>query len=207
MTEARRHPTTHHPRDDTGGTTRRGRATRLAWLPTLLGVLALAAIGQAQGQAGRDRREQQIAEIQKQIDELNKKLDALRKAGDGEARRRGRRARRRARVGQGAGLAVDRPGEHGRADRRPLGLRGRPDHLLGRHRLRRPAQDDQQRHHLRAPVRPGRRPSPSATSASPRRTRTSSGSAPARTTRGTRSPTATASTSRPTAARPGRTWA
>ena len=33
-------------------------------------------------------------------------------------------------------------------------VESRPDDLLGRHRLRRPAQDHQQRHHLRAPVRP-----------------------------------------------------
>ena len=59
------------------------------------------------------------------------------------------------RLDQGVHLAVHRPGQHGRPHHRHLRLRGRPDHLLGRHRLRRPAQDDQQRRHLRAPVRQG----------------------------------------------------
>ncbi|MCA1684977.1 MAG: PDZ domain-containing protein, partial [Planctomycetia bacterium] len=58
---------------------RTGRATRLAWLPTFLGVLALAAIGQARAQ--NPARDQQVAEIQKQIEELSKKLDALKKSG------------------------------------------------------------------------------------------------------------------------------
>ena len=52
-------------------------------------------------------------------------------------------------------MALHRPGRHGRPHHRPLRLRGRPDHLLGRHRLGRAAQDRQQRHHLRASVRQG----------------------------------------------------
>ena len=82
-----------------------------------------------------------------------------------------------------------------------------PSTLLGRHRLRRPAQDDQQRRHLRAPVRPrghrldrrrrGRPVRPQHRLGRHRRGQ------PAQLA----SPTATASTSPPTAARPGRTWA
>ena len=61
------------------------------------------------------------------------------------------------------------PANMGGRDHRPRRRRGRPDHLLRRHRVRRAAQDDQQRHHLRAPVRQAKRPSPSATWPSPRR--------------------------------------
>ena len=57
------------------------RAKRLAWLPTLLGVLALASVnGATRGQAPSPARDQQIAEIRKQMEELSKKLDALSKA-------------------------------------------------------------------------------------------------------------------------------
>src|SRR5260370_42104842 len=66
-------------------TTRNDRVTRFAWLPTLLGVLALAALtGPSRGQtpAQTPPRDQQIAEIQKQIEELSKKHDALLKADE-----------------------------------------------------------------------------------------------------------------------------
>src|SRR5262245_12081549 len=66
----------------TVSTTRTDRAKRLAWLPTLLGVIGLAALnGSTRGQApAQDEPQKQIAEIQKQIEELNKKLDALKKS-------------------------------------------------------------------------------------------------------------------------------
>ena len=73
-------------------------------------------------------------------------------------------------MGQGADLAVDRPGQHGRPHRRHLGLRGRPEHLLGRHRRRRPAQDRSTTASPSSTSSTRKRPSPSATSASPRRT-------------------------------------
>lgn len=58
----------------------RGRARRLAWLPTLLGVLTLAAVnGSTLGQPPAPSRDQQIAEIRKQMEELAKKLDAISK--------------------------------------------------------------------------------------------------------------------------------
>ena len=64
---------------------------RLAWVPTLLGVLGMAVVGGAsQGQTPAPApapprtpapTATQLEEIQKQIDALNKKLDELRKAG------------------------------------------------------------------------------------------------------------------------------
>src|SRR5262245_22456039 len=62
-------------------TTRTDRAKRLAWLPTLLGVLGLASLnGPTRGQTPPEAQSQ-IAEIRKQIEELSKKLGALSKAG------------------------------------------------------------------------------------------------------------------------------
>ena len=135
-------------------TKRRIRAKRLAWLPTFLALLALAALnGPSRGQA--PAREQQIAEIQKQIDELNKKLEALKKAGEPKAEAKAET------------LALGPEWVKSLTWRSigPANMGGRivalsvfeadPTHLLGRHRRRRPAQDDQQRHHLRAPVRQG----------------------------------------------------
>ena len=58
----------------------RGRARRLAWLPTLLGVLAIAAFNETtRGQPPVRSREQQIDEIRKQVEELSRKLDAISK--------------------------------------------------------------------------------------------------------------------------------
>ena len=61
-------------------------ARRLAWLPTLLAVLGLAALnGPTRGQAPPSAEAKtKIDEIQKQIDDLTKKRDAVRKA-DAEA--------------------------------------------------------------------------------------------------------------------------
>ena len=50
-------------------------------------------------------------------------------------------------------VAFDRSGEHGRPDRRSGRQRIRREYVLGRHRLRRIAQDDEQRLHPDAPVR------------------------------------------------------
>ena len=57
-----------------------------------------------------------------------------------------------------------RPGEHGRPHHRPRRRRGRPDHLLRRHRLRRPAQDRPTTASPSSTSSTRKRPSPSATS-------------------------------------------
>ena len=75
-------------------------------------------------------------------------------AGDAADASRAAEARAARRLGRRPEVALHRPRHHGRPHRRLLRLRGRSLHLLGRHRLRRPAQDHQQRRHLRAPVRP-----------------------------------------------------
>ena len=56
----------------------RSNVKRLAWLPTLIGMLSLAAMSRL-SQAQPPARDQQIAEIQKQIDDLSKKLDEIKK--------------------------------------------------------------------------------------------------------------------------------
>ena len=117
--------------------------------------LALTGAGQDTGKPDPDKAKK-IADLEQQIQELQTKLKALKEppppaTGAQDARRRPPAGR----LVQAVRLALDRPGQHGRPHHRPRGLRGRPELLLRRHRVGRAAQDDQQRLHLRAPVRQG----------------------------------------------------